>query len=203
MKEVAIINYGAGNLGSLINAIENLNFKPIILNKPEKKNYSHIILPGVGNFGKLSKNLFELGFKDYLEGAKINKRFILGICVGMQLLFDRSEESKDKKGIGLLTGEIQKFKFEKDKNFPLPHVGFSKVFHTNSKIWKDIPNKSYFYFIHSFRLKNASNLTSIATSTYGEEFMSFIEKDNIFGAQFHPEKSHKVGLKLINNFLNF
>ena len=121
----------------------------------------------------------------------------------MQLLFDRSEESKDKKGIGLLTGEIQKFKFEKDKNFPLPHVGFSKVFHTNSKIWKDIPNKSYFYFIHSFRLKNASNLTSIATSTYGEEFMSFIEKDNIFGAQFHPEKSHKVGLKLINNFLNF
>ena len=203
MKEVAIINYGAGNLGSLINAIENLNFKPIILNKPEKKNYSHIILPGVGNFGKLSKNLFELGFKDYLEEAKNKKKFILGICVGMQLLFDSSEESKDEKGIGLLSGKVQKFKFEKDKNFPLPHVGFSKVFHSNSKIWKDIPNKSYFYFIHSFRLKNASNIINIATSIYGEEFMSFIEKNNIFGTQFHPEKSHKVGLKFINNFLNF
>ncbi len=204
MKEVAIINYGAGNLASLINAIENLNFKPIILEKPERKKlFSHIILPGVGAFGKLARNLIDLGFKDYLEENNQKENYILGICVGMQLLFERSEESKNQEGLGILSGEIKKFEFDKNANFPLPHVGFSKVFHNNSKIWTDIPDSSFFYFIHSYRLKNASKNISFAKSNYGEDFISFVAKNNIFGAQFQPEKRHKVGLKCITNFLRF
>ena len=117
MKEVAIINYGAGNLASIINAIENLNFKPVVLDKPEKKKlFSHVILPGVGAFGKLSKNLIDLGFKDYLGEINQKNNFILGICIGMQLLFEKSEESISQQGLGLLHGKIQKFRFEEKTN---------------------------------------------------------------------------------------
>ena len=118
------------------------------------------------------------------------KKLLSALVISATVLFSCSKEAKLSRKIDgewnvttidsePLVSESIVFKFEKDKNFPLPHVGFSKVFHSNSKIWKDIPNKSYFYFIHSFRLKNTSNIINIATSIYGEEFMSFIEKDNV------------------------
>ena len=201
MKEIAIINYGAGNLASLINAIEFLKFKPIILDKPSNKKFSHIFLPGVGNFGKLSENLRQLGFDDYLKEMSKSKSLIFGICVGMQLLFEKSEESPAQKGLGIIPGEIKKFSFKKN-NLPLPHIGFTKVNHPNSIIWNDIPDESFFYFIHSFKLKEIRNFKS-GKSNYGEDFISYIEKENIFGCQFHPEKSHKVGLKLLDNFMNY
>lgn len=205
MKEVAIVNYGAGNLGSLINAIEFLNYKVIILDKPKtNKFFSHIILPGVGAFGALAKNLAKLKFKDYLIEHKERQKKILGICVGMQLLFEKSEEGKEQKGLEIIKGKIEKFNFKTDSKLPLPNVGFLKVFYdNNSKIWNQIPNNSYFYFVHSYRLKNVQDNINFGKSNYGEEFISYVEKNNIFGTQFHPEKSHKVGLKLLDNFLKY
>jgi glutamine amidotransferase len=205
MKEVAIVNYGAGNLGSLINAIEFLNYKVIILDKPKTNRlFSHIILPGVGAFGTLAKNLVKLKFKDYLIEHKERQKKILGICIGMQLLFEKSEEGKEQKGLEIIKGKIEKFSFKTNSKLPLPNVGFLKVFYNNnSKIWNQIPNNSYFYFVHSYRLKNIQDNINFGKSNYGEEFISYIEKNNIFGTQFHPEKSHKVGLKFLDNFLKY
>jgi len=203
VKKVAIINYGAGNLASLINALEHLDYKAVILDKPPRnKNFSHIILPGVGSFGNLAKNLKTLGFKDYLNINKDMGNHILGICVGMQLLFDNSEEGGKEKGLELMSGKFKLFKFDK-KKLPLPNIGFLKVEHKNGRIWKNIPNNSFFYFIHSYRIKNVSKDINFCKSKYGETFVSYVEKNNICGAQFHPEKSHKKGLDFLNNFLNF
>ncbi|MDA7449955.1 imidazole glycerol phosphate synthase subunit HisH [Candidatus Pelagibacter ubique] len=201
MKKIGIINYGAGNIGSIVNAIEHLNHKPIILDKPNKnETYSHIILPGVGNFGKLSKNLVDTGFKEFLDQNKFKGTYIFGICVGMQLLFEKSEEDKSAEGLGYLDGKIEYLKTFNNE-LPIPHIGFNLVNHTNTKIWNNITNEVFFYFVHSYCLKKTEDRNISGTSIYGEKFISFVEKENIFGSQFHPEKSHKNGLKLIKNFI--
>jgi glutamine amidotransferase len=201
VKKIAIINYGAGNIGSIINAVEHLNHKPIILNNPNKnKTYSHIILPGVGNFGKLSKNLVDTGFKEFLDKNKSKGTYIFGICVGMQLLFGKSEEDNSATGLDYLDGKIEYLKTFSNK-LPIPHIGFNLVKHKNTKIWNNIPDEVFFYFAHSYCLKKTEDCNISGISIYGEKFISFVEKENIFGCQFHPEKSHKNGLKLINNFI--
>jgi glutamine amidotransferase len=122
----------------------------------------------------------------------------------MQLLFEKSEEGKEQKGLEIIKGKIEKFSCKTNSKLPLPNVGFLKVFYNNnSKIWNQIPNNSYFYFVHSYRLKNIQDNINFGKSNYGEEFISYIEKNNIFGTQFHPEKSHKVGLKFLDNFLKY
>ena len=204
MKKIAVINCGGGNIGSLINALKHLNNEPVLLNKPEKNyDFSHIILPGVGSFGKIAKNLKEIGFYEYLINNKEKGNFLLGICVGMQLLFKSSEEGPSTSGLNFIDGNLELFSFEKKKKLPIPHVGFASVDYNYGPIWADIPNKSFFYFIHSFRANKISEKINYATSHYGEKFISYVEKENIFGSQFHPEKSHKNGLKFLNNFCNF
>ena len=202
MKKVAIINYGAGNLASLINAVDYLGYNTVVLDRP-KKNYdfSHIILPGVGNFGKLSDNLNKLGFNDYLIKNREVGNYIFGICVGMQLLFKSSDESKNSKGLNFFEGNFKLFNFKKTNNLPIPHIGFNSVEHKSTEIWKNVPNKSFFYFIHSFRINSIDKNFVTGITNYGQKFTSFIEKNNIFGSQFHPEKSHKNGLTLLSNFL--
>ena len=201
MKKIAIIDYGAGNIGSIINAIEHLEHIPIVLNKPNKNEaYSHIILPGVGNFGKLSKNLVDTGFKEFLDHNKSKGTYIFGICVGMQLLFEKSEEDESAAGLDYLEGKIEYLKTFSDE-LPIPHIGFNLVKHKNTKIWSHIPDDVFFYFVHSYCLKKTEDHNISGTSIYGEKFISFVENENIFGCQFHPEKSHKNGLKLIKNFI--
>ena len=201
MNKVGIINYGAGNIASLINAIEYLGYKPVILDKPEKNyDFSHLILPGVGAFGKLSKNLNQLGFNEYLIKNKELGCYILGICVGMQLLFESSNEGKDQKGLSFIKGNFELFG-TKNKTLAIPHVGFNNIKHNNEKIWENINTDSSFYFIHSYRIKKAPIDCEYATSEYGEKFISFVRKNNILGSQFHPEKSHKNGLNFLKNFL--
>ena len=117
----------------------------------------------------------------------------------MQLLFERSDESKGSSGLSLIKGSFQVFN---DSNkLPLPHIGFNEVIHNKTPIWKGIENNSSFYFIHSFKITKINDDVITSKTTYGDEFISFVEKDNVFGSQFHPEKSHYVGLKLLNNFL--
>ena len=199
-KKVGIIDYGAGNLGSIYNAFNYLNAKTEIISDPiDLKKFSHLILPGVGSFGELSNNLKKKDWPEKIKKFIKDGKSLLGICVGMQLLFETSEESQNSIGLSLIKGS---FKIFGENDLPLPHVGFNEVTHNNTPIWKGIKNNSPFYFIHSFRISKTQDKVIQAKTKYGDEFISFIEKDNIYGSQFHPEKSHHVGLKLLKNFLN-
>ena len=199
-KKVGIIDYGAGNLGSIYNAIQYLDAHTKIISSPsDLSQFSHLILPGVGSFGKLADNLKKKDWPNKIKNFVQKGNSLLGVCVGMQLLFEQSEESNGEIGLSLIKGTFNIF--DKFNDLPLPHVGFNEVEHKNTPIWKGIENKSPFYFIHSFRIRKTQDKAIVAKTTYGNEFISFIEKDNIYGSQFHPEKSHYVGLKLLKNFL--
>ncbi len=204
-KKVGIIDYGAGNISSIFNAINFLEYDAKFISRPsEANNYSHLILPGVGNFGKLAKNLQENNWKFEIEKLVKDGHMLFGICVGMQLLFEKSEEAPNDEGLGLFRGSLTNFK-SKDNDFklPVPHIGFNLVTHQNTPIWKDIKNNSPFYFVHSYKIVNTDENVLTCRTTYQNDFISFVEKNNIFGSQFHPEKSHLTGLKLIKNFLEF
>ncbi|MAL65523.1 MAG: imidazole glycerol phosphate synthase subunit HisH [Candidatus Marinimicrobia bacterium] len=199
-NKVGIIEYGAGNLASICNAIDFLNFDVKLISNPNDiKNYSHLVLPGVGHFGKLSKNLNRRGWPEKLEDFVKRGNYIFGICIGMQLLFQKSEEDENAKGLGFVKGNVKKF--DKKLKLPIPHMGFNEVNFHETKIWKNIKNNSPFYFVHSYRIADTDDISIKSKTSYGEEFVSFIEKENIYGSQFHPEKSHKNGLKLLKNFI--
>ncbi len=200
LKKICIIDADFGNIASIENAIKFLGYEYETLKKPKDlETFTHLILPGVGSFNKSMKKLILLGWKDCLiENAKKDKP-ILGICLGMQLMFESGDEHGEIEGLGLFKGSCKNF--SKKNKIPLPHIGFNLVNHNNSKIWDGISNPAPFYFVHSYRVEKTSSDAFVSTTFYGEEFISFIEKKNIFGAQFHPEKSHYKGLKLIKNFM--
>ncbi len=199
-KKIVIIDGEFGNLGSIINAIRFLGFEfDVMKTVSNLEPYSHLILPGVGSYNRASKRLQSLGWFEAIKDFAESSKPLLGICLGMQLMFEGGEEDGSEKGLSFFKGQCKEF--TEDSKFPLPHMGFNLVKHSETKIWDNIPNPSPFYFVHSYRVKNIDNTAKISRTVYGEEFISFIEKKNIFGAQFHPEKSHKVGLKLLNNFI--
>lgn len=201
-QKIAILNLGYGNIASIINAVEYLGFKQKLENNPKNvKKYTHLILPGVGSFLENSKRVHKNDWGKEIIKAANNGIYIFGVCVGMQLMFrDGDEGGKVSKGLNLFSGSCKVF--NNKKNIKLPHIGFNKVQHSNSKIWNGIPNNSSFYFVHSYRINSTENKYKCGYTTYGEKFISFIEHNNIFASQFHPEKSHKVGLKLLKNFLS-
>ena len=197
---IGIINGGFGNISSVKNALNFLNLKNTILESPDKlRDYTHFIMPGVGSFKKASTRLRKNGWFDAL--IDISKhRPILGICLGMQLMFLQSNEDGVSKGIGFFNGNCEKFK---SKKLPIPHIGFNHVFQQKkTMIWKSIPNNSPFYFVHSYRVSKVNEKCMLSFSNYGEKFISVVEKDNLIGVQFHPEKSHTHGLAFIKNFSN-
>ena len=201
---IGIINCDFGNIASLINAIKHLKCNYDVLKKPtDLKLTTHLILPGVGSFNKSAKKIRETGWYNAIIDHTSKKKPFMGICLGMQLMFESGSENGEEAGIGLFKGRCEEF--ANINEIKLPHIGFNLVSHPKSKIWKDIPNNSPFYFIHSYRIindkKNYDKNENISNTFYGENFISFIENNNTFGAQFHPEKSHKIGLKLIKNFV--
>jgi|TARA_Y100000294_G_scaffold155775_1_gene156254 glutamine amidotransferase len=199
-KYIGIIDAKFGNLASVINAVKYLGHNYNLLNKPTKiESYSHFILPGVGSYNKAAKKLNSLGWYQAIKDLTDASTPLLGICLGMQLMFEEGEENGKIKGLRLFKGKCKLF--SKNNKLALPHMGFNLVNHNKSKIWNNIPNPSPFYFLHSYRIKDVEDDALISKTNYGENFISFIEKKKIFGAQFHPEKSHKLGLKLINNFI--
>lgn len=195
---VGIIDYGFGNIASVKNALNFLKIKNTIITKPIKaNNFSHLILPGDGFFPKaaeiIKKNKWDTFIKDFIKSGKK----ILGICVGMQLLLTFSSEGRGAKGLNLVKGKIEKF--SNKKNFSLPHMGFNMV-RFNSKKFKDLDG--YYYFIHSYRLKNIyEKLIITGLTKYSDNFVSFFKKDNLFGTQFHPEKSGQKGLIFLEKFI--
>jgi imidazole glycerol-phosphate synthase subunit HisH len=203
-KNVGILNYGMGNILSVKNSLDFLNVKnEIIINGNNLKNFTHIILPGVGSFKKAMNNLNEKNFitplKDYIDNSE---KKLLGICLGMQLLGKSSTENGFTMGLNLIDIEVKKFSDEEVGNLKVPHVGFNAVKFNNDNIFfKDIKDGSDFYFVHSFRMKPKNLNKDFATCNYGLDFLAAFKKNNIFGTQFHPEKSQINGIKIIKNFL--
>ncbi len=196
---IGIIDYGAGNLNSVEKAFLYLGYDAKISNnKNFLSNCDKIVLPGVGSFGECMQLIRNAGFDEFIYDT-VNKSVpFLGICLGMQLLFDRSEEGGDIEGLGILKGKIVRLP---DTGLKIPQIGWNKIRKTNrqSRILNGIDNE-YFYFVHSYYLEADSEDDVCAKCEYGKEISIACEKGNIFATQFHPEKSSDAGLKLLKNF---
>jgi glutamine amidotransferase len=203
---IYIINYKLGNITSIVNALNYLNIKNQVISTTKEfkfENSSKIIIPGVGSFKNGIKKINELNFNDLInEMALLKKVPILGICLGMQLIAKSSQENGYSEGLGLIDDEVTKF--DNDLNFSVPHVGFNsiEIIMNNSALFKNIDNYSDFYFTHSYKIKHHDQNYVSGICNYQNNFCASIEKNNIFGVQFHPEKSQSNGLKLLQNFAN-
>jgi imidazole glycerol phosphate synthase glutamine amidotransferase subunit len=196
---IAIVDYGMGNLKSVTNAFKRLGADVVITrDKREIESSSAIVLPGVGAFGKCIENLKKLDLFYFIKTLIMNDRRYLGICLGMQTLFESSEEAPGVEGMGVIKGTVPKFK----GNIKVPHMGWNSIeIMKNTEIFDGIKNWENFYFVHSYYCQPEEDV--IATKTrYGMDFASSVQKGNIFACQFHPEKSQKVGIRLLQNFIN-
>ena len=200
---IAIIDYGLGNVKAFANVYHKLNI-PVIITRESKvlQDAEKIILPGVGAFDYAMQRLNDSGFRDTLDQkVLIEKIPVIGICVGMQMLASKSEEGL-LPGLGWIDGEVKKFILPSNTTtMRIPHMGWNSIkpMHSNGLL-KDLDNRSRFYFLHSYYLKCNNPVDVIAITNYGGEFDSAINAENIFGVQFHPEKSHEWGARLLKNF---
>ncbi len=200
---VGIVNYGSGNIYAISNIYKRLNIPHIISNDPvELAATTHFLLPGVGAFDETMRILKNTGLKDFLDEMVLEKKkLVMGICVGMQLLSEGSEEG-DLEGFGWIKGYVRKFDPKTLSKKPhLPHLGWNTVeIKKQTPIFNDIIHDKGFYFLHSyyFECKNENNV--IGTTDYGITYASAVNHDNVFGMQFHPEKSHQNGLTIFSNF---
>tara|TARA_B100000700_G_scaffold316565_1_gene406343 strand:+ start:35 stop:658 length:624 start_codon:yes stop_codon:yes gene_type:complete len=203
--KIALIDYQASNLYSIYKSIKDLGSDPYICNDPKNlKNADKIILPGVGSFAKAMKNIVQIGFLEEITNlVLLEKRPLLGICLGMQLLTESSTEDKFTKGLSFIKGNVENLKLLGCK-LKLPHIGWNSLNIKNkSFLFKDILNNSDFYFANSFAINNANEENIIAKTNYDIDIISVIKKENIIGAQFHPEKSSSSGKAFLKNFLEF
>lgn len=199
---LGIVDYNIGNLASVQNAILKVGESAKIESDPSKlKDYDKIILPGVGAFGDAMEHLQKSGMQEAILDFVKSGKFLLGICLGMQLLFQKSYEFGEHSGLGLLEGEIIHFeKATLKKGEKIPHMGWNLVKKVkNSALLEGLEDSFYLYFVHSYYLGESKNV--IGMSHYGIDFVSIVQKENIFGIQPHPEKSHNVGLKILKNFV--
>lgn len=201
---IAIIDYGVGNLFSVEKAIIASGGKAVVTSDAKEiKSADKLVLPGVGAFGDCMKNLVNTGLVDIIKEEISNKKPMLGICVGLQLLFEESEESPGVAGLSVLKGRVKKID---SKGLKLPHIGWNSLNIADVKsdidIFKDLGENSYVYFVHSFYAEASESIIS-ATTEYGEEITAAVAKENIVATQFHPEKSGDVGLKILKNFVEF
>ena len=203
-NKIVIVDYGMGNLGSIENMLKFIGKESIITSdKSIIKKSSKIILPGVGHFERAMNNLRDLSLIDLLKFKALDEKVpFLGICLGMQLMCNFSEEG-NCKGLGIINADVVKFRIDNKKN-KIPHMGWNTVDFTNSNlITKKLNNESRFYFVHSFHVNNINENNILFKTNYEIDFASGITNNyNIFGVQFHPEKSHKFGVQLFNNFAN-
>jgi len=203
MKNIGIIDYGMGNLHSVVGAFTHIGCKPFISSDiTELKSADALILPGVGAFPDAMKNLNDYGLIDFIKSEANSKPF-LGICLGMQLLFDRSYEFTECEGLGLIKGEVIKLTAYADsKKYKIPHMGWNSLDITKkTRLTEGLPDRSHVYFVHSYKGVTADKDNLIASAEYGETISAIVGTDNIFGTQFHPEKSEEIGLKILINFV--
>jgi glutamine amidotransferase len=205
---IAIIDYGMGNLRSVQKALERVGGKGRLTSKrKDVASAEKIVLPGVGAFGDAMKELKHLGLVAPIKEAIAEGRTFLGLCLGMQLLFETSEESKGVKGFGIFKGRVRRFRFPKG-DLKVPHMGWNNIVVSRQslvvsrpEILRGLPDGAYMYFVHSYYVEPKDKTIILATTDYGKSFVSAIHKDNVYGFQFHPEKSQALGLQLLANFV--
>jgi glutamine amidotransferase len=192
---IAVVDYRAGNLTSVMKALDHVGANAVVTDDPDViANADQIILPGVGHFSATT-TLDRCGLRAAIEQAVRHGVLFLGICVGMQWMFESSEEAPAVRGLGWFAGECGRF----PKDFKSPHVGWNSLFcDDRSRLFRGIPSGSFVYFTHSYRAPVVS--ATVARCEYGGEFSAAVEKDQLFGVQFHPEKSGAVGMKILENF---
>ena len=205
---VTIVDYKSGNISSVINSFQAVAQDNININVTEDlnqiKSSDKIVLPGQGSFKSCIDALNNIrGLVDTLKDfALVNKKPLLGICVGLQMFADVGYEEAETKGLGWIPGKVSRID-NKNGNFKLPHIGWNEIeFLKNSKIFNGIENKSHMYFVHSYEFIPEDKSVISAMVEYSTKIVCSVEKENLFGTQFHPEKSDKVGLKVIKNFIN-
>ena len=198
---IGVIDYGMGNLGSVVNALRYLEEDVRLISKHKELDHCHsVIVPGVGAFGDCMSNLKERGFIDLIQQWIDSGKPLMGICLGLQILFSGSEESDGVEGLSIFDGTVKKFELSSERK--VPQIGWNRMQITNSEcpVFEGIDNHSYFYLVHSYYVV-PNNQTLIAGETsYGVDYCSCVWKDNVFATQFHPEKSQDVGLKMLKNF---
>ena len=205
-KAVVVIDYGMGNLHSVRKALEvvGANAK-ISSNASDIKKAGRIVFPGVGSFGEAMKELKRRKLVAPIKDAIALGKPFLGLCLGLQLLFEKSEESPGVKGLGVLKGEVKRFRL---KGLKVPHIGWNSIAYSGQriayrkKILTGVTNGSYMYFVHSYYVKPKDKGVVLTTTNYGIDFVSGICRDNICAFQFHPEKSQDIGLRILRNFVS-
>jgi len=200
---IAIIDYGMGNIHSVQKALESMGGKTLVTNKAiDIKASDKIVLPGVGAFGDAVLELKKDGLTQVLDSQIKAKKAFLGICLGMQLLFELSDEAAGSRGLGIFKGKVKRF--ENKNGLKVPHMGWNqlKKIKSGCPLLKDIADNAYVYFCHSYYPQAKEIGVVAATTEYGIQFHSIVWQDNIYGVQFHPEKSQETGLKILRNFVN-
>lgn len=201
---IGVIDYGMGNLISVINALNYINAENCLIRNPKDLfKCKGAILPGVGSFNAAMKNLNELSLSPAIKDFVYEKsRPIVGICLGMQLLAERGMEHSDASegtpGLGFLPGVVKRI--DSKPGFRVPHIGFNNLNHSGDLLLEGIPSGSYFYFVHSYEFKQENSKNVIGTTDYGKEIVAAVKGTNVWGFQFHPEKSQTNGLKILSNF---
>jgi glutamine amidotransferase len=200
---IAIIDYNMGNLASVQNAFAKLNTKTVVEENPENfAKYDKLILPGVGAFGDAMEHLRERNMIEAIQAFATSGKPMLGICLGMQLLFESSEEFGSHAGLGLIKGKVKHFEVEKfEEKLKVPHMGWNRMFTKEHPLFSGLDDMHYLYFVHTYHAVCDNEEDIIGETYYGYKFTSAVAHENILGIQPHPEKSHKNGLKILENFI--
>ncbi|MDA8423793.1 MAG: imidazole glycerol phosphate synthase subunit HisH [Nitrospiraceae bacterium] len=199
---IAIIDYGMGNLRSVQKGFERMGHEAVVTRDAETiLSASKVVLPGVGAFPDCMRNLREYGLVDVVQASINSGKPFLGICLGLQLLFTESEEFGISKGLDIIKGRVVRFKGPEFTDLKIPHMGWNSIsIKRRAPALQDVPDNSNFYFVHSFHVVPEDKGVIATTTNYGFDFVSSIWKDNIFAAQFHPEKSQALGLSILKRF---
>ena len=200
---ITVVDYGMGNLRSVAKALEKVGFDVKVSSNPQDiKDAKGIVVPGVGAFGDAIHNLERFGLLDEVVKAVEEGKPYLGICLGLQILFEYGYEFGEHEGLGLLKGKV--IRFENKEGYKVPHMGWNQVWVKQKEgLFSDIKEGEYFYFVHSFYAVPSEEKDIASITDYSVDFCSAVQKDNIWAVQFHPEKSQKAGLKLLENFKTF
>ncbi len=201
---IGIVDYNMGNLASVQNAFAKLGCETAIVSHPEAfQTYDKLVLPGVGAFGDAMEHLRERHMIEALQKYAQSGKYMLGICLGMQLLFESSEEFGKHTGLGLIKGKVTAFDTTKfSEPLKVPHMGWNRMFTKNHPLFQNLDEEHYLYFVHTFHVNCTNEADIIGRTNYGYEFTSAVAHQNILGIQPHPEKSHDNGMKILENFIN-
>jgi len=200
---IAIIDYNMGNLASVQNAFAKLGKETVVESDPAQfGKYDKLVLPGVGAFGDAMEHLRERGMIEAIKEFAASGKPMLGICLGMQLLFESSEEFGSHEGLGLIKGHVQHFDVSRfEESLKVPHMGWNRMFTKEHPLFDGLDDMHYLYFVHTYHVECSNEADIIGETYYGYKFTSAVAHENIMGIQPHPEKSHKNGLQILENFI--